>query len=260
MSTVNVSVEEAIATVSLNRPDSMNALNEELGQALEKTLNRIAADESIRVCLLTGANDTFMAGGDINYFGGALKSGKGPQEFDNLFRSVHNVIRTIDSMPQPVVAVVRGSAAGYGLSLMASCDLAIAADDTVFTLAYCHLGVSPDGGSTWSLPRLIGQRKALELALLGDRFDGKAAAAMGLVNFAVSANELDEASTKLAKRLSRGPRVALAKTKKLIRSSFNNDADTQLNLEQESFLSCVSGDEFPEGVDAFLNKRAPKFP
>jgi len=163
-------------------------------------------------------------------------------------------------MPQPVVAVVRGSAAGYGLSLMASCDLAICAEDTVFTLAYCHLGVSPDGGSTWSLPRLIGQRKALELALLGDRFDGRAAADMGLVNFAVSADELDQAAQDLAARLARGPREALAKTKALIRKSFDNDADTQLNLEQKSFLSCVSGAEFSEGVDAFLNKRHPEFP
>lgn len=260
MSTVNVSVTGPVATVSLDRPDSLNALNEELGRDLENALGSVAQNSDIRVCLLTGANDTFMAGGDIKYFGGALSSGKGPDEFNNLFKSVHNVIRTIDRMPQPVVAVVRGSAAGYGLSLMASCDLAIAADDTVFTLAYCHLGVSPDGGSTWSLPRLVGQRKALEIALLGDRFDGTEAAKMGLVNFAVSANELDQAAQDLAKRLARGPREALARTKRLIRSSFDNNADTQLNLEQENFLECVAGAEFAEGVDAFLNKRHPKFP
>jgi len=260
MTTVDVSSVGPVATVRLNRPESLNSLNEELGQDLEKALNSVAADETVRVCMLTGANDTFMAGGDIKYFGSVLSSGKGADQFNGLFNSVHNVIRTINSMPQPVVAVVRGSAAGYGLSLMASCDLAIAADDTVFTLAYCHLGVSPDGGSTWSLPRLIGQRKALEVALLGDRFDGTKAAEMGLVNFAVPAAELDAAAEKLAARIARGPRSALAKTKRLIRSSFDNDADTQLDLEQSSFLSCVEGAEFAEGVDAFLNKRRPEFP
>ncbi len=259
MTTVNTHVDGSIATISLNRPENLNALNEELGRDLEQALAGVAQDQTIRVCLLTGSNDTFMAGGDIKYFGGALNSGKGPDEFNTLFKSVHNVIRTINTMPQPVVAVVRGSAAGYGLSLMASCDLAVAATDTVFTLAYCHLGVSPDGGSTWSLPRLIGQRKALEIALLGDRFDGTAAQQMGLVNFAVAPDELDQAAQDLAARLARGPREALAKTKRLIRSSFDNDADTQLNLEQQSFLSCVSGAEFSEGVDAFLNKRRPEF-
>jgi len=260
MTTVDITTAGPIATVRLNRPESLNSLNEELGRDLEQALKTVATDESVRVCMLTGANETFMAGGDIKYFGGVLASGKGANEFNGLFNSVHNVIRTIDSMPQPVIAVVRGSAAGYGLSLMASCDLAIAADDTVFTLAYCHLGVSPDGGSTWSLPRLIGQRKALEVALLGDRFDGTKAAEMGLINFAVPATELDDAAGKLAERIVRGPRAALAKTKRLIRSSFDNDANTQLNLEQSNFLSCVEGPEFAEGVDAFLNKRRPKFP
>ena len=166
MSTVICQIEDHIATVTLNRPDAMNTLDMSLAADLRATLERLAEDKGVRACVIRGAGRAFMAGGDIKFFSQVLSQEKPDAAMAPLFDNVHEVIRLIRRMPMPVLAAVHGSAAGYGLSLMASCDMAITAKTTKFTLAYRHLGVSPDGGSTWFLPRIIGIRKAMELALL----------------------------------------------------------------------------------------------
>lgn len=258
MSTVSVSTEGHIATVLLDRPDAMNTLNQELAKDLREAIDAIAKDDAVRAVVIRGSGPAFMAGGDIKFFSETLANG-GAANLSGLFDDVHDIIRKLRALSKPVLAAVHGSAAGYGLSLMASCDMAIVSESTKFTLAYRHLGVSPDGGSTWFLPRIIGVRKTMELALLGDRFDSAEALEMGLVNRVVPDESFDEEVAKLAGKIASGPPAALARTKELVYGSMESDMTTQLDREQESFLRCADSDEFKEGVSAFLDKRRPDF-
>ena len=162
-------------------------------------------------------------------------------------------------MPQPVIASVHGAVAGFGLSLMGACDLAIAADDAYFTSAYRHIGVTPDGGSTWTLPRLVGVKKAMEIVLLGERFDAREAMSIGLVNRVVPAAELAAATLTMARSLASGPALAMANGKRLVNQSMQRSFSAQLSDEAASFSACASRDDFAEGIRAFMDKRPPKF-
>ena len=216
----------------------------------------------MRCVVLRGAGDHFMAGGDIKGFHGRLAETT-PVERSGHFRAkihgLHPAIAAIRRMPKPVVASLRGAAAGFGLSLALATDLAIAAEDAYFTLAYCRIGTSPDGGSSFHLPRLVGLRKAMEIALLGDRFDAETAHSLGLVNWVVPSAELEAETAKLAGRLALGPGVALGETKALLNASLGNALEAQLALEAESFASCAATQDFAEGVTAFVEKRHAKF-
>src|SRR5918999_5167880 len=161
--------------------------------------------------------------------------------------------------PKAVVAAVRGAVAGFGLSLMMAADLVLAADSAYFPLAYTLIGVSPDGGSTFSLPRIVGQKKAMEIALLGERFDAATAERLGLVNHVVAASSLDAETAKLAARLAAGPTAVYARTKALLNGSLDATLDTQLQREAESFAQCASEADFQEGLAAFIEKRKPAF-
>ena len=162
-------------------------------------------------------------------------------------------------MPKPVVAIVQGAAAGFGLSLVLAADLALAADDAVFTSGYIHLGTSPDGGMTATLPHIVGIKHAAELMLLGDRFDAQRALALGLVNRVVPAGALDAEAAALAARLAAGPLHAYGRTKALLQATIGDAFDAQLRRETESFAACAATDDFAEGVRAFLEKRRPAF-
>ena len=182
--TVLLDVAEGIATLTLNRPAALNAVNSEMMAALVAAVARIEGDPAARCVVIRGAGDHFMAGGDVKQFRGRLS--QTPDERSAHFRqtihSLHPAIVTLRRMPQPVVASLKGAAAGFGLSLALAADLAIAAEDAYFTLAYCRIGTSPDGGSTFHLPRIVGLRKAMEIALLGERFDAETARELGIVN------------------------------------------------------------------------------
>ena len=173
-----------VATLTLNRPDALNVLDEAMVEALIPAAADVAADPAIRVLVVQGAGRHFMAGGDIRTF--ARESSRPPDErqqsFQRLVERVHVAVETLARMPQPVVARVQGAVAGFGLSLMNACDLAIASDDAYFAAGYRQIGITPDGGGTWSLPRIVGQRRALGILLLGERFGAADALAMGLVN------------------------------------------------------------------------------
>lgn len=253
--------EGPVATLTLNRPASLNVLDLAMVDALVPATASVAADPSIRVLVVRGAGRHFMAGGDIRTF--AQSIGRAPDErrseFAHLLGRVHTVIETLAAMPQPVVARVHGAVAGFGLSLMNACDLAIAADDAYFAGAYRQLGVTPDGGGTWSLPRIVGQRRALEILLLGERFDAARALAIGLVNRVVPAAGLDAAVDAVVRLLVDGPREALAGTKRLIRGSLDRTLAQQLHAEAASFAALTARDDFVEGVAAFLEKRPPRF-
>ena len=171
----------------------------------------------------------------------------------------HEVIARLTALPRPVIAQLEGAVAGFGVSLMNACDLAIAAEGTVFTLAYIHIGTSPDGGSTHSLVHLAGMRKAKEIAILGDRFGAGEALDCGLINKIVPPAELDVAIENLAIRLSAGPRDAIARTKALLNAAPENDLSAQLDAEAAAFADCSVSADFREGVAAFVEKRQPNF-
>ncbi|MAH83240.1 MAG: hypothetical protein CBB68_02605 [Rhodospirillaceae bacterium TMED8] len=260
---IRFSQVEGIATVRFNRPESLNSLNYELISALNKVTDAIKCDQSIRVVVIEGEGKHFMAGGDVKSFNDKLESEPDQKArgkfFNNLINELHVSITNLRTMGQPVIGKVHGAVAGAGVSFMLACDLVVAADDTFFTLAYCHLGTSPDGGSTFALPRVTGIKTAMEIALLGDRFNAAQAQRWGLVNRVVSLEKLDTEVENIAKHIARGPMFAYAQTKALLNQSLENDLTTQLAAETKALVECAMTNDFQEGVDAFVSKRKPEF-
>ena len=250
----------AIATLVLDRPRALNTLDFTMMDALVEAIAAVSRSDA-RVLVVTGAGPHFMAGGDLRAFATSLD--RGPDERAALFRPLiarlHAAIETLARMPQVVVAQARGAVAGFGLSLLCACDLAIASDDAYFTAAYRHVGLSPDGGGTYALPRLVGVRKALEIFLLGDRFDAAEALRLGIVNRVVAPDALDASVATLARALAAGPALALRNTKALVRASSGRSLSGQLAAEADSFAACTATADFAEGLAAFMEKRPPRF-
>ena len=261
MSHLEVSNENGIATLTMNRPEARNALSMEMRKELIDVLHDVERDNSVRCVLLKGAGDHFMAGGDVKGMGDSIK--KSPEEIKKEFmlriHDLHPIMFAMRRMPKPIVASCRGAAAGAGVSIALACDLVIAAEDAFFTLAYCKIGTSPDGSSSFHLPRAVGIKKAMEIALLGDRFDAQAAKDMGMINFVVPDSELDEETNKLTARLANGPTHVYGNTKALFYRSLESEFESQLQAEAEYFSDCASREDFKEGVTAFIEKRSPVF-
>jgi 2-(1,2-epoxy-1,2-dihydrophenyl)acetyl-CoA isomerase len=259
---VSTTIHDGVATITLDRPEVLNALNPEMAKGLEAATGALATDEAVRCVVIKGAGEHFMAGGDVRHFHDLVQNAPDDVE-KNIgaeIESVHAAIISIRGMPKPVIASIRGASAGFGMSLVAACDLAIAAEDSVFSLAYCRIGTSPDGGSTWTLPRMVGLKRAMELALLGDRIAPQQAMDYGLINWVVPTGELSKMTEELAARLAAGPAAALARTKALLDGSLGADLEAQLEAEKASFIAGVTGPEFAEGVSAFVEKRPARFP
>ncbi|MBK6631108.1 MAG: enoyl-CoA hydratase [Betaproteobacteria bacterium] len=259
---VLLEIRGAVATLTLNRPQAMNSLGQEMAQALLARAEELQQAAGVKVVVVTGAGDHFMAGGDIKEFKGIIAAA--PEQRQQAFHDmisdyVHPAIEILRGLPQPVVAKVRGACAGFGFSLMAGCDLAVAADNAYFTTGYALLGTSADGGSTWFLPRLIGAKRAAELMLLAERIDAQQALSLGLVNRVVPLAELDAACAALAQRLAAGPAQAHAGTKRLLGQSLLTPLTEQLGAEAQSFARCSATADFAEGVAAFIEKRKPAF-
>lgn len=261
MSTVIYEVRDRVAHLTLNRPQSLNALNLAMIEDLRVATARAEIDTDVRAILIAGAGEHFMAGGDLKWFREQLALP--PQERQPLFErtigDVHQTTLQLRRCGKPVVAAVRGAVAGFGLSLMLAADLALAAEDAYFTLAYSNIALSPDGGATWSLPRTVGMKRAMEIALLGDRFDAAQALAWGLVNRVVPVAELPAQAERLALRLAGGATEALASTKRLLNDSLNASLAEQLHAEQRAFARCGVNADFGEGLAAFFEKRRPSF-
>lgn len=250
-------VEGAIATIAFNRPQVMNALDADMIVALRVACERARDDRAVRVIVLRGNGPAFVAGGDVGAF--HLNLDRLPKMVAGLADELHRAILALRQAPKPVIASVHGAVAGAGVSLMAAADLAVAAADTRFTLAYSRIGASPDGGSTWFLPRLIGARRALELMLLADNFDVHTALQFGLVNRVVAAAELAAQTARLAQRLADGPTLAYAQTKALVNRSFESPLADQLDAEAAAFVRCAATRDFAAGVTAFVKKEEPRF-
>lgn len=250
-----------ISTITLNRPRALNALNRELTLGLRDAVFAAERDPAVR-CVVIRGGEHFMAGGDLKWFQeqfGACSAAEARIQFEAFVHQVHPVIVSLRRMPKPVVASVSGAAAGFGMSLMMACDLAIAADSAYFTLAYALIGATPDGGSTFALPRIVGARKAMEIALLGERFDAATAERLGLVNRVVPAASLEAETLKLATRLAAGPAAVYGRTKALLQASLRNGLEEQLQREAEAFAQSAAEPDFAEGIRAFIEKRKPQW-
>jgi 2-(1,2-epoxy-1,2-dihydrophenyl)acetyl-CoA isomerase len=261
MADLEVSIENGIATFTMNRPKARNALSMEMRSELAQKFHDVELDDSVRCVVLKGAGDHFMAGGDVKGMFEAFD--QTPEEIQKQFvlriHDLHPIMFAMKRMPKPIIACVQGATAGAGVSMALACDLVISADDAFFTLAYCNIGTSPDGSSTYQLPRTMGMKKAMEMTLLGDRYTAEQALEMGLTNWVVPRAELEAETNKLATRLANGPTFVYGQAKKLLYNSLENQFETQLQLEGECFSQCAARQDFKEGVTAFVEKRKAVF-
>jgi 2-(1,2-epoxy-1,2-dihydrophenyl)acetyl-CoA isomerase len=261
MSVLLVEREGGIATLTINRPETRNAINLELRRLLTDTLREIETDKAVRCVILRGAGEHFMSGGDVKSF---LEYAEQPPEvrrrtFLQRIHDLHPIMMVMRRMPQPVIGSIRGAVAGAGMSIALNCDLLVAAQDAFFTLAYVHIGASPDGSATSYLPRVVGAKKAMEIALLGDRYDAATALDLGLVNWVVPTEQLEAETRRIAGRIAAGPSRAHAGVKRLLGMSLNNGLAEQLQAEAETFADVATSDDWVEGVRAFNEKRKPRF-
>ncbi len=248
-----------VATLTLNRPAALNALDTSLMDALIDATAEVAADDTLHVVVIRGAGHHFMAGGDLKTFSAELAKPAAERGFRTMLERLHSAIEALHRMPHPVVGRVHGAVAGFGLSLMNACDLVVAAEDTYFASAYRNIGLTPDGGGSYALPRLVGTRRAMEILLLGERFDAKQALAWGLVNRVVPEAELDATVAGIVAALADGPVLALRNAKRLVRESLGRTLSEQLDAEATSFAACAGNADFAEGLAAFFEKRPARF-
>lgn len=255
--TVLLSLDKHIATLTLNRPAQMNTFNEEMAEALEEITNQVMLNEEVRVVVLRGAGHLFMAGGDLAFFHENLD--KMPNSIVKIMRQLNSSIQALQTMQKPVIASVHGSVAGVGLSFMLAADLVITTDETIFTTAYSNIGLSPDGGATYFLPRHLGIKKAMQLFMLAERFDAKIAKEWGLVNWVVPEKDLSLETDKLAERLAKGPTKAYASLKKLVNQAHETTLSQQLENEIVQFMQCTETQDFQAGVRGFISKKPAEF-
>lgn len=257
-----VDISDNIAWITFNRPEARNALDLEMREAFVGILADLEQDDSVRCLVIRGAGKSFLAGGDVKTMYEATQSMTAEERYKQRLHSMHVTdyrIQTLRRMPKPVLASVHGACAGGGLSLVGACDLAIAAEGTKFTFAFSKIGVSPDGGSSFFLPRLMGMKKAFELAFLSDLFDADTAQEIGLVNWVVPQDKLAEETERIAKRLASSATKALGNTKALLNASLTNTIEQQMTLETRSLAECMMSDDHVEGVTAFVEKRKAVF-
>lgn len=251
---LQVERDGAVVTLRFNRPKALNAVDIPMAQAFLRVVRELAQDRSVRAIVLCGAGRAFMAGGDL-----ATLRANPQQGATDLIGPLHEAITLLAGMDAPLIAQVHGVAAGAGLSLMLQADFVIAAEGTRFSLAYANIGTSCDVGASWSLPRLVGLRHALEIALLGDTLSSADAQRLGLVNRVLPAAELDADVRAFAQRLAAGPTVAFGRLRRLMRESFGRDLPAQLAAEGAAFLECAGTKDFTTGIDAFFAKQPARF-
>lgn len=250
-------LSDGVATITLNRTHVLNALDAAMIVRLREVCEQAEHDDSVRVILLRGAGPAFLAGGDVAEFHADLP--RMPDMVPKLAGELHRAILALRRALKPVVASVHGAVAGAGMSLIAAADIVIAAADTRFTMAYSRLGTSPDGGSTFFLPRLIGYQCAMELMLLSETIDAETLRGMGLVNRVVPAADLERTTRDLIATLAAGPTRAYGETKILANQAYDRSLSAQLDAEAQAFARCAATRDFAEGVTAFVEKRKPKF-
>ena len=255
--TILYEVSDGVAKIKLNRPDAYNALNTTLFQDLFDAVHEADADSAVRVVTITGAGKAFCAGGDIADFGANMD--RTSWFLKRMTTLAHGAMSRLARSKKPSVSIINGVAAGGGFGLAIGTDLAIAADTAKFNLAYSGLAVSPDMSSSFFLPRLIGMRRAMELALLNRVLSAHEAVEWGLINRVVPAADLDSEASKIVSQLANGPTLAFGATKRLYHQSFSTTLETQMEYESQSIADLSETPDFREAVSAFTEKRKPNF-
>ena len=255
--TILFNVEAGIARLTFNRPDKLNSLNTQMHEEVAHALASVS-ESGARVLVLTGAGRAFCAGQDLGERAVAPGS-RGTDLGDSIERHYKPLILALDTLPMPVIAAVNGVAAGAGANIALACDLVVAARSANFVQAFSKLGLLPDSGGTWSLPRLVGNARALGLTLLGNKLPAEQAAAWGMIWQCVADAELEPAVDALAQQLAAAPTRGLARTKSAIRGSWRHSLAEQLDIERDAQRELGRTSDYAEGVAAFIQKRSPKF-
>lgn len=256
--TILYAVEDGVALITLNRPDHLNAFNAAMRSALAEAVDRAAADPAVRCILLTGAGRGFCAGQDLSERK-PLPDGAKHDLSQTLEQEYNPFFRKLDALEKPIVCAVNGVAAGAGVSLALAADVTFAAQQARFILAFVNIGLAPDCGATWSLPRLIGQQRAMALALSGEPVGAAEAAQWGLVWRCVADEHLLPEAMAFARRLATRAPLSLATIRHNIRAAWRHDFSGQLDLERDSQQRLGYTDDYGEGVTAFRERRAPRF-
>jgi 2-(1,2-epoxy-1,2-dihydrophenyl)acetyl-CoA isomerase len=254
-----ISKKNGVGTITLNRADKLNAFNDELTFSLQDALKEMEKDESVRAIVITGAGRGFCSGQDLQSRSISQEADQRPSLGDSIRRRYNPLVLKIRKMEKPIIAAVNGVAAGAGASLAFACDFRIVADNANFIQSFTKVGLVPDSGSTFMLPRLIGVTKAFELMLSADKLDAAEALRLGLVNKVVPADSVLAEATSLAERLAQGPTKAFGLTKRAVNRAVFSDIEEL--LEYEASLQEIAGrsDDFQEGVKAFIEKRQPAY-
>lgn len=254
-------IADGAARITFNRPEARNALTTAMVHAMIDFLRECERRDDVRVIVLAGAGAHFMAGGDVKGFAesASLPAEGRRSRFETLALDNLPLFSVMERMPKPIVAKVRGACAGASVGYVAAADFVLVSDTAMFVVANAALGTSPDGATTWHLPRIVGLRKAKQMCLLGERLSAQEAIDVGLANWLHPDAELDEATEKLVRRLAAGPTLALGQAKALLNASLGNPLSAQLELEARAAGLSGASEDFAEGVAAFVEKRKPAF-
>ncbi len=260
LESVNARVADGVATIELNRPQTLNAWNAQLGADLLAALRTAGANEAVRAVVITGAGRAFSSGADLRDVGGGETTPEGyPDVYGTLTKRYHPIMHAIRELPKPVLAAVNGPAVGIGCSLALCCDLILAAESAYFLLAFVNIGLVPDGGSSLFVPSRVGMARASELSMLGERLGAAQALEWGLINRVCADERLPEEAAALAARLAAGPTRSYAGTKRQLNSWLYGRMDEQLELEARIQQEMTASEDFVEGATAFIEKRSTRF-
>ena len=251
-------IEQGVASLTLNRPDQLNSFNAAMHKEVREALKQVRQNAEVRCLLITGAGRGFCAGqdlGDRNVAPGTAA----PDLGESIEKNYNPLIRTLRDLPMPVICAVNGVAAGAGANIALACDITLAAKSASFIQAFCKIGLVPDSGGTWTLPRAVGMARAKALALLGDRLSAEQAEQWGMIWRCVDDAALQDEALKLARQLATQPTYGLALIKRALNASASNSFDEQLDLERDLQRLAGRSEDYREGVSAFMAKRTPEF-
>jgi 2-(1,2-epoxy-1,2-dihydrophenyl)acetyl-CoA isomerase len=259
LETVKIEMRDAVAIITMNRPEALNALSLQLTRDLREAINK-AIQEKARAVILTGEGRAFCSGGDLREMQSMWqKEGRIEAFLEEPLKALHDVILLIREAPIPFVAAVQGVCAGAGTNFALACDIVFASENATFNEAFVRIGLSPDCGGSFFLPRAVGEKLAAEIFMTGGTLTAQKALQIGMINRVVSAENLMDEAMQMAQKLALAPTASIGRIKRMLNASFSNDLSQQLELEHQSQIESGKSNDFKEGVTAFFEKRQPDF-